>query len=185
VFQGGSVYWSPAWGAHFVASALAGPWAAQGWETGPMGYPVTDSACGLTEGGCFQHFQGGSVYSTWAGGTHEVEGPIRQWWAAHVWETGPAGYPSSDETCGLAGGGCTQRFGNGLIAWSPAAALGAHLLTTRGADAWAAEGGPAGRLGYPVADCVVDGSIGDTCVFQGGYIDSDYSTGRHSTYYYQ
>jgi LGFP repeat len=41
-FQGGSIYWTPALGAVMIRGAIRNRWAAQGWETGPLGYPVQD-----------------------------------------------------------------------------------------------------------------------------------------------
>lgn len=41
-FQGGSIYWSPTTGPLMVRGALRDVWASQGWERGPLGYPVAD-----------------------------------------------------------------------------------------------------------------------------------------------
>jgi uncharacterized protein with LGFP repeats len=82
-----------------------------------MGYPLTDTFCGLTGGGCFQTFQNGSVYSSPSTGAHVVWGAILQRWAAQGWETGPVGYPTADEACDAAG--CSQTFQRGIIRWSP------------------------------------------------------------------
>jgi uncharacterized protein with LGFP repeats len=44
-FDGGggtSIYWTPATGAWSVHGAIRARWAAQGWERGPLGYPVSD-----------------------------------------------------------------------------------------------------------------------------------------------
>ena len=41
-FQGGSIYWTPSTGPMMVRSSIRDVWAAQGWETGPLGYPVAD-----------------------------------------------------------------------------------------------------------------------------------------------
>ena len=41
-FQGGSIYWTPATGAAMVRGSIRNLWASQGWETGPLGYPVED-----------------------------------------------------------------------------------------------------------------------------------------------
>jgi hypothetical protein len=41
-FQGGSIYWTARNGAAMVRGAIRHAWAAQGWETGPLGYPVQD-----------------------------------------------------------------------------------------------------------------------------------------------
>jgi LGFP repeat-containing protein len=41
-FQGGSIYWTPSTGPMMVAGTIRDVWAAQGWERGPLGYPVAD-----------------------------------------------------------------------------------------------------------------------------------------------
>jgi hypothetical protein len=41
-FQGGSIYWTERTGAAMVRGSIRHVWAAQGWETGPLGYPVQD-----------------------------------------------------------------------------------------------------------------------------------------------
>ena len=58
-FEGGSVYWSPATGAHAVRGALRDRWAATGWENGPLGFPVADER--PVPGGLRLDFQGGSI----------------------------------------------------------------------------------------------------------------------------
>ncbi|MBD2099164.1 hypothetical protein H6F90_29300 [Trichocoleus sp. FACHB-591] len=69
-FQGGSIYWTPNTGAHFVLGAIRDAWASQGWETGSLGYPRTDEL--VTEGtngqGRHSIFEGGEIYWTPAGG---------------------------------------------------------------------------------------------------------------------
>ncbi|PRY12571.1 LGFP repeat-containing protein [Kineococcus rhizosphaerae] len=60
-FEGGSVYWSPATGAHAVRGALRDAWAGQGWENGPLGFPVAEERA--VPGGLQLDFQGGSI--TW------------------------------------------------------------------------------------------------------------------------
>jgi hypothetical protein len=41
-FVGGSIYWTPNTGPMMVRGAIRDLWASQGWETGPLGYPVMD-----------------------------------------------------------------------------------------------------------------------------------------------
>ena len=41
-FEAGSIYWSPSTGAHEVHGLIRDLWAGQGWERGPLGYPLTD-----------------------------------------------------------------------------------------------------------------------------------------------
>ncbi|MFP5218320.1 MAG: N-acetylmuramoyl-L-alanine amidase [Actinomycetes bacterium] len=60
-FQRGSVYWSPLTGAHEVHGGIRSRWAELGWETGRLGYPVSDEYA--VPGGRRSDFQGGSI--TW------------------------------------------------------------------------------------------------------------------------
>ncbi len=61
VFQSGSIYWTPATGAHEVDGAIRDAWAQTGWEAGPLGYPIADAYA--VTGGRRADFQHGSI--TW------------------------------------------------------------------------------------------------------------------------
>ena len=61
------IHWSPATGAHSTSGAVKATWGATGWERGKLGYPTSDYTCGLKDGGCFQHFQGGDIH--WSSAT--------------------------------------------------------------------------------------------------------------------
>ncbi|MCU1618332.1 MAG: Conserved exported protein of unknown function [Modestobacter sp.] len=65
-FQGGSVYWSAATGAHSIGGAIRDRWAALGWENSSLGFPITDEYS--VPGGRAQGFQHGSIRWTPAGG---------------------------------------------------------------------------------------------------------------------
>ena len=58
-FQAGSVYWSPATGAHEVHGAIRDTWASLGWETGRLGFPTSDEEA--VDGGRRSAFTGGSI----------------------------------------------------------------------------------------------------------------------------
>ncbi|QXG77175.1 family 43 glycosylhydrolase [Modestobacter sp. L9-4] len=145
-FQGGSVYWSPSTGAHAVRGAIRDLWAANGWQAGSLGYPVTDEVA--LPGGAVTHFQGGSVYWSAATGTHVVRGLIRSAWAASGWQAGPLGYPTTDEL--PLRNGAVTHFQGGSVYWSPA--TGAHVVRGAIRDVWAASGWEAGPVGYPTTD---------------------------------
>ena len=95
-FQFGSIYWSPATGAIRVTGAVLDRWAATGWEFGTLGYPTTEMFCGLRDGGCGQHFQGGSVYRSVSTPAVVVPAVLRDAWASYGWEYGPLGYPTGE-----------------------------------------------------------------------------------------
>jgi thermolysin len=117
-FQGGSIYWTPATGAHEVHGAIRSKWASLGWECSFLGFPLTDETTTPDGIGRFNHFQGGSIYWTPATGAHEVHGAIRDRWASLGWERSRLGYPTSDELV-WAGTGRVSRFQGGSIYWSP------------------------------------------------------------------
>ena len=118
-FDGGSVYFSPATGAHVVSGSVLRGYAQRGWETGELGYPVSDTLGdpGVPYAPEFQHFQGGSIYS-YKPGPSVVKGAVRDaYWALGA-QTCPLGYPWDDEQPGP-GGGVVQHFRGGSITWTP------------------------------------------------------------------
>lgn len=58
-FQGGSIYWSPATGAHEVHGFIRDKWASLKWERGALGYPISDEY----QDGKYRrsNFRGGSI----------------------------------------------------------------------------------------------------------------------------
>src|SRR5438067_9697384 len=76
-FERGSIYWTPQTHAHAVLGAIHAEWQATGWETGPLGYPITDEAATPDGVGRYNHFEHGSIYWTPQTGAHEVQGSIR------------------------------------------------------------------------------------------------------------
>jgi hypothetical protein len=68
-FEGGSIYWTPATGAHIVLGMIREAWKAQGWETGRLRYPRTDELVEGTNGkGRYNLFEGGEIHWTPEGG---------------------------------------------------------------------------------------------------------------------
>jgi hypothetical protein len=114
-FQGGSIYWSPATGAHAVKGAIRDRWASLGWENGFLGFPTTGEVA--VRGGAVTHFQGGSVYWSPATGAHAVKGAIRDRWASLGWENSALRFPRTDEYS--VPGGAAQDFACGSIQWMP------------------------------------------------------------------
>ncbi|KAB1647021.1 family 16 glycosylhydrolase [Pseudoclavibacter sp. CFCC 14310] len=61
--SGSQIHWSPSTGGHITKGAIQGIWAAQGWETGRLGYPTTDERDDPgTPGGKVQSFSGGEIH---------------------------------------------------------------------------------------------------------------------------
>jgi len=170
-FQAGSIYWSPATGAHDVRGAIRTRWAASGWERGSLGYPVTGDSKAV--GGYFTHFQGGSIYYSAATGAHLTRGAIRDKWAALGWERG-LGFPVTDDTATPNGKGWFTHFQGGSIYWS--AASGAHAVRGAIRDTWGSLGWENGWLGFPTRDeyPVAEGLRTD---FQGGTLTWNSRTG--------
>lgn len=117
-FQGGSIYWSPATGAHEVHGAIKDKWASLGYERSFLGYPLTDESITPDGIGRYNHFQGGSIYWSHTTGAHEVHGAIRDKWASLGYERSSLGYPTSDEQ-DFSEGGRVSTFQHQAIYWWP------------------------------------------------------------------
>ena len=61
-YEGGSIYWHPATGAHEVHGLIRRKWGEFGWERGAFGYPVSDEKSNDDGIGRHSHFQHGSIY---------------------------------------------------------------------------------------------------------------------------
>lgn len=143
-YHGCDIYWSGSTGAHEVHGeirrkydALEGPRA--------LGLPTTDEA-GTPDGrGRFNHLhKNASIYWTPTTGPFSVAGAVRFRWASEGWETGPVGYPVTDErsvgtsTSDADRGVRWRRFENGIICGKGGAAQQA-LAATVGRDRIVAE----------------------------------------------
>jgi uncharacterized protein with LGFP repeats len=168
-FQGGTIHWSPATGARATGGAIRATWGTLGYENGKLGYPLANEVCGLTGGGCYQTFQGGTIHWSPASGAFATWGAIRATWASLGSEKGKLGYPSGKETCGLVKGGCYQTFQGGTIHWTPGTGAVATWGGIRGA--WGNLAYENGKLGYPTANEAC-GLVNGGCsqAFQGGVI---------------
>lgn len=120
-FQSGSIYWTPATGAHEVRGAILARWAGLRWEAGPLGYPSTGELGTPGGAGRFNHFQPGSIYWSPATGAHDVRGVIRQKWAETGWEAGRLGFPVSGEYD--VPGGRRSDFQRGAIVFDAASGV--------------------------------------------------------------
>ncbi|MFJ6002737.1 GH25 family lysozyme [Arthrobacter sp. NPDC092385] len=179
-FQGGNIYWTPATGAALTLGAIDGTWSALGRERSTLGYPLGNEICGLTGGGCYQNFQGGQIHWSASSGAFATWGSFSRAWGQTGWEKGSLGYPTSNEACGLTGGGCYQNFQNGQIHRS--STTDPYVTTGNLARAWAGSGWEQGRLGYPTSNTIC-GLIGGGCLqtFQKGNIYTSPSTGTAIT----
>jgi len=152
----GSIYYTPKTGARSVHGAIRDHWAGMGWETGPIGYPTTDESTTPDGVGHYNHFTGGdgaSIYYTPSTGAQSVHGAVRDHWAALGYETGPMGYPTTDESPSADGVGRYNGFTGGdgaAIYWSPA--TGAQSVHGAIRARWASLGYETGSLGYPTSD---------------------------------
>nr|WP_272927705.1 GH25 family lysozyme [Pseudarthrobacter sp. ATCC 49987] len=168
-FQGGTIYITPQNGTRTVTGTIRTAYWTTGGQGSALGYATTDQRCGLVGGGCQQDFQGGTIYITPQNGTRTVTGTIR----TAYWTTGgqgsALGYATTDQRCGLVGGGCQQDFQGGTIYITPQ--NGTRTVTGTIRTAYWTTGGQGSALGYATTDqrC---GLVGGGCQqdFQGGTI---------------
>jgi ribosomal protein L35AE/L33A len=166
MYQGGAIVWSGT-GAHASLGGIRAEWGRLAYENGVLGYPTGEETSGLKGGGVYQMYQGGAIVWSPASGAHESTGAIRARYSQLDYENGTLGYPTSDETGGLKGGGVYQMYQGGAIVWSPA--TGAHESTGPIRARYAQLGFENGRLGYPTSNvyAIPNGTAQN---FQGGKI---------------
>ncbi|MFE1594047.1 LGFP repeat-containing protein [Nocardia sp. NPDC058705] len=116
-FQKGSIYWSVGTGAHQISGPIRDKWAALGWESSPLGFPLTDVSAAGKDNGQFTMFPTGAIYWSSKTGAHAVWGSIQADWIRAGAEGGRYGYPTSDEYDYQ--GGKAQDFQGGKITWKP------------------------------------------------------------------
>jgi uncharacterized protein with LGFP repeats len=133
-----------------------------------MGYPLTSQICGAVNGGCYQWFQGGLVFSSAATAPQSVTRPYHQAWVAQGNENGWLGYPLTSQICGAVNGGCYQWYQGGLIFSSAATAPQAMSRPIH--QAWVSQGNENGWMGYPTSATTPDGQGGTRQTFQAGTI---------------
>jgi len=127
-FEGGSLYVTSS-GARTLLAPARTAWASMGWERSALGYPTTDRASTPDGRGWYQHFEGGSLYSTPTTGVQAVTGPARGEWARQGWERSALGYPvASTRTTPT---GTTTAFEGGRVDWDSATGRATTTLTPR------------------------------------------------------
>ena len=171
-FDNGAIYWTVTGGARISTGVIRGAYGAQGWESGPLGYPISDVVT-APNGAQSQGYQNGAIYWTAATGARTSAGAIRAAWGAQGFESGPLGYPVSDVRT-APNGAQSQGYENGAIYWT--ATTGARISAGAIRAAWGAQGWENGPLGYPVTDEYpsADGDVAQD--YQGGRIE--WSSGK-------
>jgi hypothetical protein len=175
-YERGLIYWHPSTGAWSIRGAILDRYGVMRWETGVLGYPVTDER-GTPDGrGRFNHFQRGSIYWTPGTGAWDVYGAIRDTWRSLGWERSALGYPVAGEAAG-ARGSRFSRFQRGEIHWSHG--TGAREVRGNILIRWRALGGPGGAFGLPVSNELPIAG-GRVSRFQFGSIYFSHATPRSS-----
>jgi hypothetical protein len=177
-YAGGSIEWiatsSSTVQMHELHGAIYKEWAALGFETSPLGLPVTDESSPTISAisiGRFNDFENGSIYwSPTTGVAREILTPIRDQWLTLMTEPADSGFvggyavpqrvflgfPLTDDitTSTASGAGDYNRFEHGAIySWNRFPDQSA-IYEVHGPiyDRWASEGYEQGSHGFPMSD---------------------------------
>lgn len=168
-FEKGTIYWSPVGGAWASVPEIEAVYAGLGGYSGALGKSLSEViSIPQNGGGLGQVFAGGSIYWTKPAGGFAVTGGIRQFYFGQGGSAGSLGWPTAAAKCGLADGGCSQTFQNGMIVWSPSS--GGRLAKPEIEALYATLGGAGGALGARTSNLV---SIPQN----GGGVGQAYATG--------
>jgi hypothetical protein len=114
-FTKGTIYWSPASGAHDVIGAIQTKWASTHSELGGLGYPTSDSLYAADHVGMYNLFAKGSIYWQPTLGAHYVLGALQTKWASLGSEHGRLRYPIKDSF--TVPGGWRSNFQHGYLVY--------------------------------------------------------------------
>ncbi|ORI13418.1 N-acetylmuramoyl-L-alanine amidase [Rhodococcus sp. 1168] len=129
VYENAHVYFYPGVGAFPIpGGGLFEAYASLDYERGTLGYPVREFA--PLDAGAVQAFQGGVLYrKDGADNGYVVYGAIGKRWADEGYESGPLGWPTSNEGVD-ANGNRYQLFENGTLYWHSSGVT--QLMPTKG-----------------------------------------------------
>ena len=138
-----------------VCGAIRVKYDSLGGSTSFLLLPTSNELVNPDQFGRRQTFANGPIYWSAASGAHPVVNHFFAAWQRNNWETGPLGYPTTDEIVNPDGLGRRQEFQNtAAIYWRLNEAY-----AIRGAirDKWNAVGAERndGLLGYPISDEIV------------------------------
>ncbi|MDP9887832.1 uncharacterized protein with LGFP repeats/uncharacterized protein YkwD [Pseudarthrobacter enclensis] len=168
-YQGGAVLWSPATGAHISTGPIRDAWRATGYESGFLGYPVSEIY--NIEGGTAQTYQNGVITHS-AAGTQVVSGVM---FTKYLQNSGYLGAATSAITP-IRDGGSYQNFQRGALLYSPATGTQVSVGGIR--SIWQSTGFENGVLGYPSSgEIPANGGVYQT--YQGGFITWLPDSGGH------
>jgi hypothetical protein len=150
----------------FVYGAFYVVWQRHGTAKGALGYPLGDPLR-RADAHTIQYFQHGVIADTSQSWSSALTGVPYSRWRDLGGEKSVLGYPVSDAVAGPRSGG-GQRFEHGQLWW----AAGATPRAVRGRvlTAWEADGGAAGRWGYPLEDTVLASDGSQHQRFEGGVL---------------
>ena len=145
-FARGTIFYSGASGVWSTVGFVDMFYPGAGGPGGPLGFPVGNAA-GIADG-LSQDFQNGSLFVGPRGTWGPVTGWMRQAYLGVGGGPASIGFPRASQT--TVAGGLAQTFERGSIYIS--GRTGAHPVGGRIDPAYVAAGGPAGALGFPVAE---------------------------------
>ena len=180
-FEDGRIYWSSQTGAWDVRGRVGERYAALGSYGGVLGFPLSGETAATRDGGVYQVFEGGRIFSAPGIGAYETRGDIDARYRVVDSARGPLGFPVAAPSGTPGADGRQQLFEHGRITWS--AAHGAYATYGRIGERWLALGGAAGVLGFPIRGerDTVD-VPGHFQRFENGRVSSSSATGAHETY---
>ena len=120
-YQNGAIYFEPTIGAKVLSTEILQKWADTGYESGELGYPITDVFdLPNKDDGRAVHFQKGSIYWSSKYGPWVVRGAVKSRWAELDYERSYLGMPKSDEKILPDKVGVVQDYHGGVMYFSPA-----------------------------------------------------------------
>ncbi|MBR3233478.1 hypothetical protein IKG12_01275 [Candidatus Saccharibacteria bacterium] len=144
-------------------------WHDQGFESGELGFPISNIASNYITGIYWQNYTGGVIVGNDQYGYYESRGGIRNAWAEQGFEGGSFGFPTSNIMKNDDTGIYWQNYTGGVIVGNDQYGY----YESRGGirNAWAEQGFEGGKLGFPTSNIQHNYSTNITWqIYQNGLI---------------
>ena len=168
-YQNGFIVGNDEYGYYESRGKIREVWSKQNYESGTLGFPISNISENKSTGIVFQQYQNGFIVGNDKLGYFESRGKIREVWEKQKYEMGPLGFPVSNISENKNTGIIFQQYQNGYIVGNDK--YGFYESRGKIRTVWEKQKFEIGPLGFPISDILENKYSGIVFQqYQNGYI---------------
>ncbi|MBR3176449.1 hypothetical protein IKF25_00545 [Candidatus Saccharibacteria bacterium] len=168
-YEGGFIVGNDRYGFYESRGKIREVWEKQGFEWGPLGFPISEIQTNEISGIIYQEYQGGFIVGNEEHGYYVSSGKIRDVWTRQDCEHGPLGFPVGEVQENKGSGIVFQQYEGGFIVGNDR--YGFYESRGKIREVWEKQGFEWGLLGFPISEIQTNEISGIFFQqYQGGFI---------------